>query len=1207
MSFNVNLSSTSGLTTIGSTTPLSVSSAGVVTINNTTASTTTTSGALIVSGGLGVAGALYSASGNFTGAVTAASANITTLSAPHLGLTGLLNDDHTQYALLAGRAGGQILTAGTASGNSLTLRSTTNATKGRVIIDETTVSSSTTTGALVVSGGVGIAGSLYTGLIVNPIFQNTGTANTGTTIGTFKNPAGTDRIFVIDETTTGSVSPGISTTSGFGLGLFSAGSGPINFYTTGSNTLRMSISNAGALTVSGSATFSSGLTSTAGTTTLGTTFAPTITGSTSVSGTLTLRSTTNATKGRVIIDETTVSSSTTTGALTVGGGVGIVGPVYIGNSLNVVSQNTVKLPDINITNGFINNLNIRNIYNRTTVSYYGNTLRSVSSGWYQSTSSNPQARSIAWSPYLGIIVIVGIAGARVITSSYGVTWTDRTAAASNTWNSVCWSPELFLFVAVASSGTNNRVMTSADGITWASRTSAADNSWNSICWSPELTLFVAVASTGTNNRVMTSSDGITWATRTSAANNSWNSVCWSPELTLFVAVASTGTGNRVMTSPDGITWTTRTSAADNDWNSVCWSPELTLFVAVASTGTGNRVMTSSDGITWTTRTSAADNSWTSICWSPELTLFVAVAFSGINNRFMISPNGITWVTVTSPADVTWRNVIWIKELSRFITCNSTSTDCVYLSQIVLPDNKNTLLISGNRLSIDETGILTSTTSAASTSSTTGSILVSGGIGISNTTDATSSTNGGTFTTAGGIAVAKKAFIGTDLSVLGITTLGATNSMTISAAGAVVVNGSTTFNALTASLPVALNASKVLITSPVTGTGSTVVLDTSPSIKDSILRGTGALQGGTNLVRIQDSGGSNRMTLIDESLASSLPPGLESGFGFFGIGLYATDNTFGSIGLFTTSSRTRRFNIAPDGTISLGTSNSMTVSATGAVTIQASAVISNATLQNTATANTGTNIATFRNSASAERLFVIDEVGSPDNLPAGINNNGDFGLGLYSTSTGPIRFYTTSSKTLRMTIANDGVVTIPGVTNITNTTTSTSNTTGSLTLSGGIGISNTTDATSSTNGGTFTTAGGIAVAKKLFVGGQAVFNNQIVEQYTLQNITTSSAVTYTASQVIGSIIFRDGIFGSPWSDTLPSAANLVGAFSNPAVGLTWSILLRNLSIASGLNTGSGGTFYGSNSFAINTYYRITFVLTNVSNGTEAYNVFMIPNQ
>ncbi len=43
----------------------------------------------------------------------------------HSALSGLGNDDHTQYALLAGRSGGQTLIGGTATTNKLTLRTTT--------------------------------------------------------------------------------------------------------------------------------------------------------------------------------------------------------------------------------------------------------------------------------------------------------------------------------------------------------------------------------------------------------------------------------------------------------------------------------------------------------------------------------------------------------------------------------------------------------------------------------------------------------------------------------------------------------------------------------------------------------------------------------------------------------------------------------------------------------------------------------------------------------------------------------------------------------------------------------------------------------------------------------------------------------------------------------------------------------------------------
>ena len=296
--------------------------------------------------------------------------------------------------------------------------------------------------------------------------------------------------------------------------------------------------------------------------------------------------------------------------------------------------------------------------------------------WYvklSATSNNWM--SVCWSPELGLFCAVADSGTdnRVMTSPDGVNWTIRTSAANNGWYSVCWSPELGLFCAVAYSGTGNRVMTSPDGINWTTRTSPADNFWLSICWSPELSLFCAVSIDGTGNRVMTSPDGINWTIRSSAADNEWYSVCWSPELSLFCAVSKSGTNDRVMTSPDGITWTSRTPAADYWWRSVCWSPELGLFCAVSATSAGDRVMTSPDGITWTLRTSAADNQWYGVCWSPELGLFCAIANSGTGDRVMTSPDGINWTSRTSAADNSWQSVCWSPELGIFCAVSNAGT------------------------------------------------------------------------------------------------------------------------------------------------------------------------------------------------------------------------------------------------------------------------------------------------------------------------------------------------------------------------------------------------------------------------------------------------------------------------------------------------------------------------------------------------------
>lgn len=51
-----------------------------------------------------------------------------------LALTGLTDDDHTQYALLAGRSGGQTLIGGTAANDDLVLQSSSNATRGEISI-----------------------------------------------------------------------------------------------------------------------------------------------------------------------------------------------------------------------------------------------------------------------------------------------------------------------------------------------------------------------------------------------------------------------------------------------------------------------------------------------------------------------------------------------------------------------------------------------------------------------------------------------------------------------------------------------------------------------------------------------------------------------------------------------------------------------------------------------------------------------------------------------------------------------------------------------------------------------------------------------------------------------------------------------------------------------------------------------------------------
>ena len=86
-----------------------------------------------------------------------------------------------------------------------------------------------------------------------------------------------------------------------------------------------------------------------------------------------------------------------------------------------------------------------------------------------------------------------------------------------------------------------------------------------------------------------------------------------------------------------------------------------------------------------------------------------------------------------------------------------------------------------------------------------------------------------------------------------------------------------------------------------------------------------------------------------------------------------------------------------------------------------------------------------------------------------------------------------------------------ITSFSNTTASTSNSNGAVRLSGGMSISNTTEAISSSNGGSLTTAGGVAIAKKLFVAGQSLFENTDE----LSSISSNGGASVAKKMVVGS--------------------------------------------------------------------------------------------
>ncbi len=221
-------------------------------------------------------------------------------------------------------------------------------------------------------------------------------------------------------------------------------------------------------------------------------------------------------------------------------------------------------------------------------------------------------------------------------------------------------------------------------------------------------------------------------------------------VTGILPLANGGTNGNLTASNGGIFYSTASAGA-----------------ILAGTATANQILMSGSSTTpaWSTAIYPATTTINQLLYSSA-----ANTISGVTT----ANNGV--VTTGSTGTPQVQNTMRIGNGSNTTPTYSFSatTDCgMYrpASQQIGFATSGTLRVTinstGNVLDVTGTfgasGIATLSGSTASTSSTTGIFLSSGGLGISNTTDASSSTNGGTFTTAGGMAIAKKLYVGTSIN------------------------------------------------------------------------------------------------------------------------------------------------------------------------------------------------------------------------------------------------------------------------------------------------------------------------------------------------------------------------------------------------------------------------------------------------------------
>lgn len=282
---------------------------------------------------------------------------------------------------------------------------------------------------------------------------------------------------------------------------------------------------------------------------------------------------------------------------------------------------------------------------------------------------------VKWIPERQLFITVGqripptdLNTNRFATSTDGITWTLSGVAIDVGWTAVAYSPELSKFVALSYS--SNTVAYSADGLTWTSGNTLISAPYNDLVWSPVLRLFVAVGDTG-SGYISTSPDGVSWTARTPATNNI-GKVLWIDSLNMFVTMgggAGMGVGSPYQYSYDGITWTLGTGVGPS--TRMVWVEKHKVLVASSTFSGGNLIYRSTNGRTWTVSLVSAPtmNNATLLDYFDTHDCLVAVSYDTVaaNMKYISSfDGGLTW----SSSGIVVTNTIgvgrWVGRLGRFV-------------------------------------------------------------------------------------------------------------------------------------------------------------------------------------------------------------------------------------------------------------------------------------------------------------------------------------------------------------------------------------------------------------------------------------------------------------------------------------------------------------------------------------------------------------
>jgi hypothetical protein len=213
-----------------------------------------------------------------------------------------------------------------------------------------------------------------------------------------------------------------------------------------------------------------------------------------------------------------------------------------------------------------NSYNISHPNNLFTKTLYGNNKYLVfansSTGFYSNDATSwnsfivPNANWSIAAYGNGIYVAVVPNSSTFVTSTDGVTWTQRTLPVSRNWTDMIYGGNQFILVAT----TTTTTLYSSDGINWNTATLPTSKGWKSVAYGNGIYVILANNSSTT----VYSNDGINWNTGMGLGSTVTDMAFGNNN---FVAVEN---GTIVATSTDGITWTQR-SISNNNWGAIVFN------------------------------------------------------------------------------------------------------------------------------------------------------------------------------------------------------------------------------------------------------------------------------------------------------------------------------------------------------------------------------------------------------------------------------------------------------------------------------------------------------------------------------------------------------------------------------------------------------------------------------------------------------------